>query len=168
VEFKLETREQSVSVEVEKKADQQLEVKVGKNNYEVGYTRISDNQIHLSVNGKNSMVFLAKNQDGKVVFINGNTFTVADGDKRVRNRTGTGKSDKTPDSVTPPMPAVVVSVLVQNGDRIKKGDGVIVVSAMKMETTLVAPYDGRVKRVRVSQGDKVKPGDGLIDIEKDY
>lgn len=167
MEYKLEIRERSVPVEVERKVDRQLDVKIGKNNYEVEYTRISDNQIHLSINGKNSTVFLLRNHDGKVVFVNGNTFTVSDGDKRVRNRIGKGNNDKTPDIVTPPMPALVVSILVQNGDRIKKGDGVIVVSAMKMETTLTAPYDGRVNRVCVSNGDKVKPGDVLIDIEKD-
>jgi 3-methylcrotonyl-CoA carboxylase alpha subunit len=167
VERKLEIREQSIPVEVEKKTEEQLEVKIGENYYKVEYTRISGNQIHLSINGRSINVFLADSQDGKIVFINGNTFTVTDGDNQVRNRKAKGRGDKTPDVVTPPMPARVVSVLVQDGDRIKKGDGVIVVSAMKMETTLTAPYDGRVIRVLVSQDDTVKPGDVLIDIEKD-
>ena len=167
MEYKLEIRDQTVPVEVEQKTDRQLEVKIGRNNYEVEYTRISDNQIYLIINGKNRNIFLAEDRDGKIVVINGNTFIVTDGDKQVRNATGRGRSDKTPSIVTPPMPALVVSILVQNGDRVNKGDGLIIVSAMKMETTLTAPFGGRVERVRVSKDDKVNPGDVLIDIEKD-
>ena len=64
------------------------------------------------------------------------------------------------------MPAVVVSVLVNAGDQVNQGDGVIVVAAMKMETTLTAPYDGKVIKINASEGDNVMPGDILVDIEK--
>lgn len=167
MEYRLDIQEQTISVEVESKANRQLEVKIGRNNYEVEYTRISDNQIYLIVNGNNSTVFLAENHDGKILFINGNYYSVTDGNKQGRNRSTKSRIDKASNIVTPPMPAIVVTVLVENGDRVKKGDGVIIVSAMKMETTLTAPYDGRVKCVRVSRDDKVNPGDVLIDIEKD-
>jgi biotin carboxyl carrier protein len=65
------------------------------------------------------------------------------------------------------MPAVVVRILVSEGDRVNQGDRVIVVSSMKMETTLTSPSDGRVKAVNVAEGDKVMPGQILIDIDKD-
>jgi len=42
---------------------------------------------------------------------------------------------------------------------------VVVVSAMKMEATLVAPRDGVVSEVRVSVGDRVQPGDVLVRID---
>ena len=38
---------------------------------------------------------------------------------------------------------------------------------MKMETTLTAPFGGKVRTVNVAQGDKVMPGQILIDIDKD-
>jgi Pyruvate carboxylase len=41
-----------------------------------------------------------------------------------------------------------------------------VLSAMKMETTLVSPFDGIVKAVNTSSGDKVLPGDILVEIER--
>jgi biotin carboxyl carrier protein len=50
---------------------------------------------------------------------------------------------------------------------VNQGDRVIVVSSMKMETTLTSPSDGRVKAVNVTEGDKVMPGQILIDIDKD-
>jgi pyruvate carboxylase len=44
---------------------------------------------------------------------------------------------------------------------------VIVVESMKMETTLSAPSDGRVRAVNVAAGDKVMPGQILVDIDRD-
>jgi biotin carboxyl carrier protein len=64
------------------------------------------------------------------------------------------------------MPSLVISVLVKAGDTVEKGQGVVVVSAMKMETTLMAPYAGKVRSVNVAEGDKAAPGDILVDIER--
>ena len=72
-----------------------------------------------------------------------------------------------PTEVTPPMPSVIMKVLVEKGSRVTKGDGVVVVSAMKMETTLNAPYDGIVTSINTAEGEKAMPGDILVDIEKD-
>ena len=65
------------------------------------------------------------------------------------------------------MPSTVVAVLVVEGDKVAPGDRVVVVSAMKMETTLTAPYGGTVTAVHVVVGDKVMPGKILVEIEKD-
>jgi acetyl/propionyl-CoA carboxylase alpha subunit len=64
--------------------------------------------------------------------------------------------------VTPATPSMVARVLVEVGQGVERGQGVVVLSAMKMETTLVAPCTGRVTAVRVSQGDQVMPGDELV------
>jgi biotin carboxyl carrier protein len=65
------------------------------------------------------------------------------------------------------MPSVVVKILVQDGQRVEKGQGVVVVSAMKMETTLTAPHGGIVRKVNVAVGDKASPGQVLVEIEND-
>ena len=64
------------------------------------------------------------------------------------------------------MPAIVISILIQVGDKVKKGQGIIIVSAMKMETTLFAPFNGTVSKINTSVGNKVMPNDILIDIKK--
>ncbi|MBW2139305.1 MAG: DUF2118 domain-containing protein [Deltaproteobacteria bacterium] len=63
------------------------------------------------------------------------------------------------------MPSVVVRVLVNEGDRVEKGQGLLVVTAMKMETTLKAPYAGIVKKINTQPEAKVMPGDILVEIE---
>ncbi len=65
------------------------------------------------------------------------------------------------------MPSVVVRVLVKEGDRVVKGQGLVVVTAMKMETTLKAPHSGVVRKVNTYPEAKVMPGDILVEIEKE-
>jgi biotin carboxyl carrier protein len=65
------------------------------------------------------------------------------------------------------MPSVVVRILVAEGDQVEKGQGVVVVMAMKMETTLRAPFSGKMLKINVSVGDKVMPGQILVDIERE-
>jgi acetyl-CoA carboxylase biotin carboxylase subunit len=68
-------------------------------------------------------------------------------------------------AVTPPMPAVVIAVLVEEGRAVKRGDPLVVVSAMKTETQLVSPLDGRVGAVKARVGAKVRPGEILVQVE---
>lgn len=61
-----------------------------------------------------------------------------------------------------PMPGLVLSVLVAEGDEVKKGDNLLVLEAMKMENMIKSPTDGIVKKVAIKQGDKVEKNELLI------
>lgn len=139
--------------------------------HQVTYERMNDHTLHLSVasgdNTREANVYLADTADGKMISIGGIVNTVRDADAISRNQTGKGSAAALPDTVTPPMPATVISVMVTTDDVVKKGDAVVIVSAMKMETTLAAPFNGRVTSVNTSEGDRVMPGDILLDIEKE-
>jgi pyruvate carboxylase subunit B len=64
--------------------------------------------------------------------------------------------------VTTAMPGTVVSVKVRIGDKVKAGDTVLIVEAMKMENEIHTPIDGEVKEIYVSEGDSVNPDEVLI------
>ena len=70
-----------------------------------------------------------------------------------------------PHHVGAPMPGKVVKILVKPGDRVKKGDTVAVVEAMKVETAVMAPQKGKVKEILVTRGDAVESGDLLVVLE---
>ena len=63
------------------------------------------------------------------------------------------------------MPGKVVRILVSRGDTVKKGDGVIVVEAMKMQNEMRSPKDGIVSDLRAQEGSTVAAGDILAIIE---
>lgn len=131
------------------------------------FTGISPNQIHLEVDGIGVNVFLADDHQGKLVNVGGTTFLVQDAEDLARSGPRRRGLKELPQEVTPPMPSVVVRIMVGQGDPVDKGQGVVVVSAMKMETTLQAPFKGKVLKVNVAEGDKVMPGEILVDIERE-
>ncbi len=73
-----------------------------------------------------------------------------------------GKAHAHGKSVRAPMPGKVVKVLVTEGQRVVKGQGVVVVEAMKMQNELQAPGDGVVKAVKTKEGDSVESGAELV------
>jgi len=127
---------------------------------------VYEGRLFLIVDGKRVGAFVADGPDGKHIFVHGKTFLVKDADQEPARKRSGSKVD-IPEQVTPPMPSVVVRILVDVGDRVKRGQGLVVVSAMKMETTLVAPYEGAVTRINTVLDAKVAPGDILVDLKKE-
>ena len=64
------------------------------------------------------------------------------------------------------MTGKAVKVMVEKGDHVKKGDHLVVTEAMKMETTIQAPFDGIVKELYVKPQDPVETGDLLVELQK--
>ncbi len=64
------------------------------------------------------------------------------------------------------MPGTVVKILVQKGEKVMRGDHLMITEAMKMETTVQAPFTGVVKDLFVSNGNAIQTGDLLLEIMK--
>lgn len=78
------------------------------------------------------------------------------------------RADSGPDGtvrITAPIPGRVVRVLAPAGTAVRRGDGIIVLEAMKMENELKAPRDGTVVSVAVEEGQGVQGGTLLATIE---
>jgi pyruvate carboxylase len=72
-----------------------------------------------------------------------------------------------PLQVAAPMPGLVVNVGVQAGDRVSRGQKLLTMEAMKMETTLFAELDGRVNELLVAPGTHVQTGELLLRLERE-
>ena len=70
-----------------------------------------------------------------------------------------------PHQIGATMPGSVLDVLVKAGDKVKKGQALMVTEAMKMETTIEAPFDGVVSKVHVVNGESILTQDLLVEIE---
>ena len=62
------------------------------------------------------------------------------------------------EKVTAPMPGTILSVNVQNGAAVKKGDVLFILEAMKMENEINSPCDGTILSVNTSKGSAVESG----------
>jgi biotin carboxyl carrier protein len=122
--------------------------------YRLRWLPINDNEWLLDVDGRPIRACLAAR-----------TYLVEESgadDRRPRRRGGPDDQSR---QVTPPMPAAVIRILAAEGDLVNKGQSLIVLSAMKMEITLTAPYQGAVKKIHVAVGAQVMPGEILLEIE---
>lgn len=63
------------------------------------------------------------------------------------------------------IPGKIYKIHVKEGDKVKKGDNLIVVEAMKMENAVVSQVDGRVKKIYVNEEDTVETSQLLIELE---
>lgn len=69
------------------------------------------------------------------------------------------------DKIVAPMPGLVLNILVQPGQEVKKGDSLIILEAMKMENVIKSAGTGIVKRIAVQQKDAVEKNQLLIEME---
>lgn len=78
------------------------------------------------------------------------------------------KADKlNPNHIGAQMPGSVTEVKIAEGESVTSGQALLITEAMKMETTIQAPFDGVVRKVTVQNGDAIETGDLLIEIEKE-
>ena len=104
--------------------------------------------------------------DGDAVVINGRRYGFEVEDPRsLQGRRGVGGGAQGPRPVKAPMPGRVVRLLVEVGDEVVEGQGVVVIEAMKMQNELRASKAGRVAKVSVAVGDTVGAGDVLVVVE---
>ena len=66
--------------------------------------------------------------------------------------------------VKAPMPGTIVSIKVNAGDMVKKGDVLVILEAMKMENEIMAPQDGKVVAVNTSNGVSVNTSEALVSL----
>ncbi len=124
--------------------------------------------------GKNLIVrYLAKsdaNNNGvRSVFfeINGQPRTIEIKDNRLSKKISQKlkASDQNSKHIGSPLPGQISKIFVKNGKRIIKGDNLLVIEAMKMETTITAEKSGLIKSLFVAVGENVETKDLLIELD---
>jgi len=126
--------------------------------------------VTVTINGRSYGVKI----DGNVANVNGQSYNIDIKDGIDASATSPAPSAKAPTAsfggeegktVSAPMPGLVLRISVALGNRVKEGDEVVVLEAMKMETPVSATIDGTIGAILVKQGDQVKAGDSLLRID---
>lgn len=88
------------------------------------------------------------------------------GKRKVASNTSSGRPRPShPGHVTTSMPGTIVAIKVNVGDKVKAGDGVLVIEAMKMENEIQASTTGTVVAIHAAKGDTVTPDESLLEIQ---
>lgn len=98
------------------------------------------------------------------VSFRGHTFSAKIIDRKHR-RTGEEHGEEGQQQLIAPMPGKVVRVLLQAGDEVEAGQGVVIVEAMKMQNEIKSSKKGRVLEIRVTEGETVNAGQMLAVVE---
>ena len=75
------------------------------------------------------------------------------------------KEESSVGSMNSPVPGKIAKIFVKNMQSVKKGDVLVIVEAMKMEHSILAPFSGKVLKVNTSEGDQVDEGFAVVQME---
>ncbi len=132
--------------------------------------RLPDGTFSILANGKSYTAVVERiDRVAKVmdIRVNNNCYTLSIEEPidQLLNKMGMNmKQTKKAESVKAPMPGLILKVLVEEGQAIKKGDPVLILEAMKMENVFKAPADAVVKTVKVTERMAVEKGEVLIEL----
>jgi len=167
VQIKLDKRIASVSVL--KQFANLIEIKVDDKIYQVDLMHNDEGIFSILYNGRSYNIELVPQKKSKhytayTLYDNFNVEIIDAETRYLLNRAGASNllSENT---ISSPMPGKVVKIPVAAGDEVKKGETVITISAMKMESEYKSPIDGRIAKIYVAEGETIEANQKLIEIE---
>jgi len=165
MELQFNIDQKSHKVEIDFKDGKYL-VKLGDKQYNVDSQPISQNCLSLLVDGKAYTVFFAEDKTRRYISVQGEQFCIEEAKSEAETRfVAEAATLKEIPTISSPMPGKVVKILVREKDKVKKGQGLVIVEAMKMENEIRSPSAGIVKKINFKEGNLVDTADPIIELE---
>jgi biotin carboxyl carrier protein len=146
--------------------DGRYHINIDNKEYVVDCTSISDNCLSLLIDKKALTIYFSESNGKIYLSIDGEQFCIQE---TIAENIGAGETDSTAlkeaPSICSPMPGKVVKLFVKEGDEVEKGQGLVIVEAMKMENEIKSPFKGRVEKVNSKPGDLVDASQVIIEIK---
>ncbi len=125
-------------------------------------TPSSGNELYADIDGYRSRVIVAEHDGAYSLYTQNSALQFS----RVAIDLGEEDAGHGEGALTAPMNGTIVTLLVEAGSDVKKGDALLVMEAMKMEHTIRAPQDGKVVEFYYAKGNLVAGGAELLNFEK--
>lgn len=143
--------------------DGSVQLRRGDRTLAVSREALPDGRWRISVGGRSHVVQLAAGTDA--VFLHAEGMGAVEVERQQLTHATGGAAGGGSDLLSAPMPGVVISVQVAAGDTVRAGQALMVIESMKLETTLLAPRDARVKTVHHAVGASFALKAALITLE---
>lgn len=154
-------------IEILSREENQIKVRIGDKTYDLDLTEVEPGIYSVLYQGKNFNFELnAQSLKKYTVGTPAESIDVeiVDAESRyMRSQKGSGEEDAA--YISTPMPGQVVKILVEEGQKVKGGETVIIVSAMKMESEYKVVKDRVIKEILVKEGDNIEGDQPLITFE---
>ncbi len=165
--YEIKTNDEQSIIEILNHEGNNVEVLIDDRKYNLDIVEVETGVYSILLDGKSYNVELILNGNKNYTvntLYNSFEIEVIDAESRYLN---SRKKDDGDDAafISTPMPGKIVKVLVKEGDEVKGGDTVIIVSAMKMESEYKVVNDKIIKKVLVSEGDTIEGNQPLILLE---
>lgn len=154
-------------IEILSKNGNELDVKVGDRRYLLDIVEVENGVYSILLDGTSFNVELIPSENKSYTantLYNSFDVKIIDAESRYMN-SRKGSEDEEQSFISTPMPGKVVKILVEEGQEVKAGDTLVIVSAMKMESEYKVSKDRIVKEVLVSEGDNIDGDQPLITLE---
>lgn len=138
--------------------------KIFGNEFETRVLRRDKEEMVISVNGQEYKVYLTPSKERELAYPTPRLVRGPMIPDEGPRKTAAPDEPKGAGVIRSPLPGLVLKVLVEPGQSVKKGVGVCVTEAMKMENSIVSTFDGVVDHVFVKAGDSVLEGQELVRI----
>ena len=127
-------------------------------------------ELVVKVDGEEYQVFVEETEEGKIlVHCSGEVYEVEtkkDAEPSAIERLHKKQiSEEGKVEITAPLPGIIYEVKAKQGSKVKQGQTLFTLMAMKMENDITAPRDGTLKEIKVKKNDNVNKGDMLAVIE---
>lgn len=136
---------------------------------EVDFQSVSGQPVFsLLVDGKSYEAYVDLTDDGLRVLMRGILYHAKvedEREKRLRAAAGGGVIEGGEFHLKSPMPGLVVAVPVSEGQKVEKGQVLLVLESMKMQNELKAPRAGTVSRIRIKAGESVEQKQTLLSVQ---
>ena len=122
---------------------------------------------HLLLAGKSTTIVAQRGAEGWALHVDGwpvHANVIDERTRAIRAMTNASGTAAGPRPVKAPMPGLIVRIEVAVGDRVRAGQPVIAMEAMKMENELKAESDGIVTRIAIERGQAVEKGTVLVEL----
>jgi biotin carboxyl carrier protein len=154
-------------IEVLDRQDNKLHIKVGDREYELDIIEVEEGIYSILLDGKSFNVELIPTENKKYsvnTLYNSFDVEIVDAESKYINSRKSQDADEQ-SFISTPMPGKVVKILVKEGQEVKAGETLIIVSAMKMESEYKVSSDKTVKEILVAEGDNIDGNQPLITLE---
>ncbi len=160
--------ETEINVEVQEINTNNYSFIIDKKEYICQFNEIKTDFIRLNINSHCLKMYISDAKEhGSILNYMGHNFTLKRNDILFQTDLFIDDSDGVGGNlVKSPMPGKLLKIDVNIGDSVSKGDRLLVVEAMKMENSIVAPRDGIIKEIKASLGDMVDGNTPLVIFEE--